>query len=123
MLHLLNMNIQEKAAEYVSLYNDLRRIALKLRPIEERFLGMDGLGSAGMQVEGVYDEYMRESGYRTNIVEQLKKVRAEVGENNRKEFEVEIRKNSDGEKAAEYYIQTAPRNTEPEKSFLKRLFK
>ena len=49
MLHLLNMNIQEKAAEYVSLYNDLRRIALKLRPIEERFLGMDGLGSAGMQ--------------------------------------------------------------------------
>lgn len=51
------MNNHQAAQAFFETHEKLRKLAAELAPYEERYLSMDGLGSAGMEVDGVRSLY------------------------------------------------------------------
>lgn len=90
---------QESARAFLETHNKLRAIAEKIAPHEREYLSMDGLGSAGMEVDGVLDQYNEMAKERGDIVAELKRLRLEVGDEN---ILAELKQTQGSELAAEY---------------------
>lgn len=73
------MTPTEIAQKFVETHAKLREIAEFLQPWESEYLSDNGLGSAGMQASGVYDEYMMRSGQRGELVKELTAIRKDMG--------------------------------------------
>lgn len=73
------MDPVEKAKRFVEAHAKLKEIAEYLQIQDAQHLSDGGAGSGGMQLSGVYEEYMRLSGERSNLVKELKAIRAEMG--------------------------------------------
>jgi hypothetical protein len=91
-------------------------IAADLAPYEERYLSIDGLGSAGMEADGVLDYYTARSKERGDIIEELKRLRTEAGD----EAILAELKGTEGSERAVEYIRKVPLQEDREKDEVKR---
>lgn len=94
----------QAAQAFFETHKKLRELAAELAPYEERYLSMDGLGSAGMEVDGVYDYYIKKSEERGELVAELKRLRTEVGD----EGILSELQGVEGSEAAKEYIRKVP---------------
>ena len=92
---------KQVAREFLEAHNTLREIANQIAPYEERYLSHDGLGSAGMEVDGVYDHYLQLSNARNAVVDTLTQIRAKA---QTKDILAELA-GMEGGKPAEEYLQ------------------
>lgn len=86
----------------------LAELSARLAPIEEHYLSMDGSGSAGMELAGIYDDYMAKSRERADVVAEMKQLRTEAGD----EAILAGLKNLQGSELAIKYIQQVPLESE-----------
>jgi len=111
-----NIDDEQSARAFLEAHNRLREIARDLAPYEERYLSFDGLGSAGMEVDGVLNHYTARSNERAELAAELRRLRTEAGDEN---ILAELKKMSSGEKAIEY-IQKVPLEESGEKKEAQR---
>lgn len=91
---------QESARAFFETHNKLRAIAKKIAPYENQYIFSEGaLGSAGMEVDGVSDEYNEMAKERGDIVAEMKRLRLEAGDEN---ILAELKQMQGSELAAEY---------------------
>jgi len=74
------MEHQGAARAFLEVHNTLRAIAERLAPVEKEYLAEDGLGSAGMEASGIWEEYNALSKERGDLVEELRRLRMEAGD-------------------------------------------
>ena len=48
----MSIDIPQVAQAFLDAHNKVRAIAAELAPVESTYLSLDGLGSAGMEVDG-----------------------------------------------------------------------
>ncbi len=113
-----------KAAQsFLDAYTKLSAIAEELAPIEREYFSLDGLGSAGMQVVGILDQYNAKSKERADIVAELEKLRDEVSD---EQILAELGKMEGTEAAVEYIrkvpLQEPAREAAPQKEIRKGIF-
>lgn len=100
----MTVDILEVAQAFLDAHNKVRAIATELTPIESRYLSLDGLGSAGMEVDGILDQYNEKSKERSEIVAEMKRLRSEAGD---AQILAELNK-LEGAEAAVEYIRKVP---------------
>src|SRR3989344_1367072 len=69
------MDSREAARAFLDAHTRLLAIAAELAPIEARYLSDDGLGSAGMEVDGHWKWYQKKTQERGEVVAELRAIR------------------------------------------------
>ncbi len=110
------MDPKQAAQEFLEAHTKLRAVAADLAPYEERYLSIDGLGSAGMEVDGVLDYYTARSKELGDLVEELKRLRTEAGD---KMILAEL-KDTKGSESAMEYIRKVPLREDHEKNEIRK---
>ncbi len=110
------MDPKQAAQQFLEAHAKAHAISRDVALVESIYLGPEGLGSAGMETAGVYDDYTHRSKEREELVAEMKRLRAEAGD---EAILAELSHIQGGERAAEY-IRTVPLHEDREKNELKK---